>query len=337
MTISDDGKDRATAEAARWLIALEDDPDDPALRARFDAWVATSPDNAAAWADTAAIYDLMAETAPAHQSHWAPYAAARRGPLPAEGRSPPRRLSRMPARRRIAVAVAAAMAACLAAVVAPSVMLRFQADYVTATGEALSLTLEDGSTVRLGPESAIALDFDRDRRRVDLIEGAAFFEVARDAARPFRIATRSVTTTVLGTAFDVVLGRAGAAVAVRRGTVSVDDPAAAPPVAERLEAGHWVRVGWDGGVQRGVLPPDEVGAWMTGQIVARDRPLGDVVDVLRRYFAGAIVLADGALGMQRVSGVYNVDDPAAALRAMAGAHGAVVHEITPWLLVVSAG
>ena len=37
--------DRATMEAARWLVALDNDPDDADLRARIEAWRAADPAN----------------------------------------------------------------------------------------------------------------------------------------------------------------------------------------------------------------------------------------------------------------------------------------------------
>ena len=142
-------------------------------------------------------------------------------------------------------------------------------------------------------------------------------------------------TTVLGTAFDVRLGEDAATVAVRHGQVRVDNTVVQPPVSARLAAGDWLRVDRDGQVRSGQTPPDEVGAWLQGQIVARDRPLEDVVADLRRYYAGLIVLTDSAFGKQQITGVYNVADPVAALSAMAGAHGGAVHQISPWLLVVT--
>ena len=346
MTTSSEDRKRAAREAARWLVALEEKPDDGAIRAEFEAWLNASPVNAAAWANTSDIYDLMAKTPPAHQDHWAPYVAERERAATARPIDPERPhlvptgagSGRTPARRRVVFGVAAAaMAACLALVMVPSVFLRIEADYLTSTAELQTLNLPDGTTVRLGPDSALAVDFDERERRVRLVKGEAFFEVTPDREHPFRVATREVTTTVLGTAFDVRLGEDGAAVAVRHGEVSVDYPTVQPPVSERLNAGDWLRVGWTGDVRRGETPSDEVGAWMQGQIVVRDRRLESVIDDLRRYYAGVIVLTDGALGGQRVSGVYNVADPVAALTALAGAHGGAVHRISPWVLVVTGG
>ena len=330
-------------EAARWLVALDDDPEDAGLRARFEAWRAASPANARAWADTVHVYDRMGHTPPAHEAHWAAGAAVRddgarlpaaERPRPGAAlpRSSPRRAGR-PWGRRVAVA---ATAACLALLVAPAAVLHLQADHRTGTAELRSVRLDDGSAVHLGPASAIAVALDGRRRHIRLLQGEALFEVAREADRPFQVTAGDMVTTVLGTAFDVRLDAAGAAVAVARGQVRVERPSGRAPTQD-LEAGQWVRVAWGGPTGRGAIAPDEVAPWLRGQVVARDRPLAEMVDQLRPYFAGVILLLDGDLGRQRLSGVYNVVDPAAALRAMAAAHGGQVRQISPWLLVVSGG
>ena len=99
----------------------------------------------------------------------------------------------------------------------------------------------------------------------------------------------------------------------------------------------WAHIGKAGRVERGAVAPDEVASWLNGQIVARNRPMTNVIEEIRRYYSGRIVLLDGALGARRVTGVYNPSDPVAALRAVAGTHGGRVREISPWLLVVSGG
>jgi transmembrane sensor len=306
-------EDRATLEAARWLVALEEEPDDAGLHARIAAWRAASPTNESAWVNTSDIYGLMATAAPARQ---APVVR------PSFGR-----------RRAYAGAVGLALAACLAFAFGPDVLVRLQADQVTSTAEVRSLGLDDGSMVRLGPDSAIEVAYAGDSRRVRLLKGEAFFEVTPDPRRPFSVVARDIETTVLGTSFNVRFVGASAEVAVRTGLVRVDNAASRPSVALRLEPGDWAQVGWSGKVERGAIPPEEVAPWLHGQIVARDRPMADVVDELRRYTSGAIVIADSALRGRRVTGVYNLSDPVAALRAIVGVHGGSVRQVSPWLLV----
>ena len=341
-----DESERAALEAARWLVTLEEDPDDATARAGFEDWLKASPANAAAWADTSDIYDLMAKTPPAHQEHWASYAAnqpqigssGEATSTSAHRTSVPLVVPRRSSGRRLVISAAAvALAACLVVFVGPVVLLQIESDFMTATAEVQTIPLPDGTRLHLGPDSAIAVEFDDRKRRIRLLSGEAFFEVAPEADRPFVVATRDVTTTVLGTAFDVRIGEEGAAVAVRHGKVSVAHTDVQPHVSGRLEKGEWMQVGWNGKVRRGNIPPDLVGAWRDGQIVARDRPLAEVIDDLRRYYAGVIVLTDAEFGAQRVSGVYNVSDPMAALAAITGAHGGAVRQISPWIAVISGG
>lgn len=320
---SDSDDRRASREATDWLIALREEPEDAALRARFDAWIDASPVNAAAWAETHHVDDLIGRARPA-------------GPAREERKVVPVDFARTRARRIAILATASAMAACLMLVFAPGVLLWLQAAHMTSTAEIRTLHLDDGSIVRLGPASAIDVAFAPTERRVRLLKGEAFFEVVGDTSRPFTVESDGVRTTVLGTSFEVRLADDGATdVAVRDGVVRVARDKAVPPVSEQLLAGDRVRIGRAGQVTRSSGPPDETAAWLHGQIVARDRSVADLVDELRRYHRGTIVIADGGLARERVTGVYNLSDPAIALRAVASAHGATVRQISPWLVVIS--
>jgi transmembrane sensor len=333
-------KDRATSEAADWVITLDADPENLELRARFQAWLSANPANADAWKNAVDIDAMSARLPASYKAHWKLYQPerprTRAQRTAALLRQPYVRISRRSARRQILLgSFVAAAAACLAFFIAPTLILHIDADQVTATAELRSVQLEDGSTVRLGPDSAIALEFANGKRGVRLLKGEAFFEVTVDPDRPFQVAAGATETTVLGTAFDVRLEEAAVAVAVRNGRVQVDHRSARPPISERLEAGQWTRIAWNGEATRGRVRSEDVAAWLDGQIVARDRALIDVVNDLRRYYGGIIVLTDNTLAQQRVTGAYNVADPVNSLKAVAGTHGGSVHQISPWILVVS--
>lgn len=95
---------------------------------------------------------------------------------------------------------------------------------VNSSGSVKELQLEDGSTVRLQPGSRLAFParFKADRREVYL-EGEAFFNVARNARRPFFVYNGRLVTQVLGTSFDMKVDRASGevTVAVATGKVAV--------------------------------------------------------------------------------------------------------------------
>lgn len=67
-----------------------------------------------------------------------------------------------------------------------------------------TLTLQDGSKVILNSGSTLRYvkNFEADRRELFLI-GEAFFEVAKDSLRPFVVKTGPVSTTALGTSFNI--------------------------------------------------------------------------------------------------------------------------------------
>jgi ferric-dicitrate binding protein FerR (iron transport regulator) len=77
-------------------------------------------------------------------------------------------------------------------------------EVIAQSGERKTITLRDGSTIYLHPGSklTIAADFGKATRQVSLI-GEAFFSVAKDSRRPFIVNTPTLTSRVLGTAFNI--------------------------------------------------------------------------------------------------------------------------------------
>ena len=68
----------------------------------------------------------------------------------------------------------------------------------------MTLTLSDGSTVELLPNSTLSYpeNFNSSKRDV-LLNGEANFNIAKEVARPFSVSSNSVLITVLGTRFTV--------------------------------------------------------------------------------------------------------------------------------------
>lgn len=305
------------ARASEWLLALNEAPQDAALHARFRAWLAASPEHGRDWEEMERTYRLMGMTVPAFRRQWAAPVGPRRPGW------------------RFATAAAALAAACVALVFAPDLRLRLAADTLTAAAETENLRLEDGSLIRLAPHSAVDVAFTPEQRRVRLLAGEAFFEVTPDASRPFMVSAGTVDTTVLGTAFDVRRQDRETWVGVRHGHVRVDETGSTPPVSVNLRAGDWAGLGIDGRVAHGHLPPDQVAAWTQGDLIARDTPVAEIIDAIRPYYTGVIVLSGVKLARQPLTGVYRLSDPVEAVRAIAETQGAKMHRFTPWLLVIS--
>ncbi|NIE77042.1 FecR family protein [Pantoea sp. Ap-967] len=303
-------------QALDWLLRLQQAPLDSPLHSAFEQWCASDPANAEAYRKAHKLWQLTGQLAPTTTEHW-----------------PKAQVLPMPARRNRRWWLGAAVAACLLVAVAPSLSLRLQADYRTAQGETRDITLADGSVVQMDSDSAIAVDYSGNHRDVKLLAGQAFFEVAPNKAKPFHVRADAVKVTVTGTAFNVELRPGRVGVDVQHGSVRVEDSADGHVLSDALTAGERLRY-VDGLVQVKTFVPSQAAAWRQGQLIADDQRVAELVQALARYLPGKVVLRDEALGEKRVTGVYDLRKPEAALRAVIRPHGGEVRSYGPWLLVL---
>jgi len=316
----DETADPVWDEAVTWLLRRQAAPDDAAVAAGLAQWIAASEAHARAYERAARVWRLAGELPPSHAAAADPGAAARTWPT----------------RRRVVLVALLALCALLT-VLAASLALRHRivADHSTGIGESRQLTLADGSILSLDAASAVDVRYGPSLREITLLAGETFVSVRPDRARPFRVRAGSVIVISTGTAFDIDLGDEVIAVAVAEGAVEIDrsdDAAAAISLSrgEKIAIDRSTRA-----AVRTAVTAGEVGAWQSGRLVVGDASIAEVVDKLRRYHHGVIVLADRALAARRIAGVYNLDSPAAALRAAVEPHGGSVRELTPYLLVVT--
>ena len=299
------------AEALDWLLRLQAEGDDPEVVRAFNAWCAADPSHPAAFETVTALWGSP-------ELHDAARRLDEQAPL----------ASRRGVSRRLVVAAAASFAAVAAvgALRLPDIRIRLEADHISGTGERRHVTLPDGSTMTLDAVSAVALNFADGRREVRLLEGAAFFDVRPDAARPFRVEASFGRVEVVGTAFEVRREDGADQITLARGKVMVDR-IAAPSDRQALEPGQTVEVTRDAVSAPESADVARAAAWMDGWLRFRDRPLGQVVDRLRAYRSGRIVLLGDGLARTRVSGDYRLDQPDVALRSLAAAAGATLTEL----------
>ncbi|WP_161554475.1 FecR family protein [Sinomicrobium soli] len=92
----------------------------------------------------------------------------------------------------------------------------------TQSGQRQQFQLADGSMIWLGPESSLRYpDAFRGAQREVTLTGEAFFEVSPDKDHPFVIRTGEVSTTVLGTSFNIQAYEKDLSVTVVTGRVRV--------------------------------------------------------------------------------------------------------------------
>lgn len=328
-------QDQLRREAIQWLMLIREEHDDASLMAEFEAWRLADPAHGLAWDSVAKTFDVIGETPPAFTGHWRKEDWQRDTLDFVHRRTRRERRGLRPLARRKSVWLGGAIAASLALVAAPSINLRLRADHMTSAGELKTVPLADGSTARLGPDSSIRVSFNAQGRTIKLLSGQAWFEVRHDPRRPFVVDARNVTTTVLGTGFDVRIIGAATLVSVGHGRVRVQDHDS-PDSMRILTAGQWVEIKGDHSASQGREQPELTGGWRKKEVAALNRSIADVVDEIRPWYWGKVILADKAVAGRHVTGVYRMDDPQAALEALVTPHGGKVTRITPWLTIVSA-
>lgn len=306
--------------ASDWLVRLEDAPDDVPLQSAFEVWLAADTRHAAAWDETLVTARLIAMGRPNLETNVF-YVAARQ--------------QRTKVHRQRFPWIGAAAAACALWVAAPVLVTHWQADETTGTSEVRTVRLADGSRVVLAPGSAVAVDFRPETRNLRLLRGEAWFDVAHDANRPFRVLAGASETRVLGTAFDVRLTDQGAGVAVVRGIVEVSLSNGETPVRQRLTKGQSLNFDWNGATALNAIRADRIASWRQGRAIVNDRPVIEVINALRPWYGGYIIAGGPDLQRLRVTGLYDLRDPDAALAALGRAHNLYVRKLTPWLRIVT--
>ena len=94
--------------------------------------------------------------------------------------------------------------------------------YATAIGQQRTLKLPDGTVVFLNTNSQIKVDYSQAYRSINLLQGEAHFEVAKQPDRPFRVYAGRGRVQAVGTAFTVYYRQNDDIdVAVTEGTVAL--------------------------------------------------------------------------------------------------------------------
>ncbi len=278
------------AEAAAWVIRLQDAAAGEADWLAFESWLDQSPEHQAAYDRALALWHEIDRHAPALKQR---VSAPR-----------PRRYWPMAAGAALAAALALGWVLHSAGPGAPAVTL-----YQTATGQHMNATLADGSHIDLAGGTHLSVALSSGERHVTLEEGEAIFDVAHDTARPLIIAAGDRKIRVVGTEFDVRRRGDDLSVTVRRGIVEVSpiDPSQGQPV--RLMAGDRIdhRIG-SAATSASTVSADDVFAWRGGRLVYRDRPLSEVIADLNAQFPRPVSSADAKTADLRFSGVLVLDD-----------------------------
>ncbi|MDT4291075.1 FecR family protein [Methylomonas sp. MO1] len=229
----------------------------------------------------------------------------------------------------LAVACCALLAVTLTALYPPAF---WRADYLTGKGEQRTVTLADGSRVMLNTATALAIHFDDNVRRVELLTGEAFFEVAKNPQRPFVVSSAGSEVRAVGTAFSVQRQSAQTQVELVEGIVEIQD---AQQHRERLTAGQSALISGHAIALQAAKRPENMALWRDGYLEFDGLPLHQAVAQINQYRPGRVVLLNPALADKRISGLFRLD---ALDQAIASLNAAVpelqIVSVTPYLVVL---
>lgn len=301
--------------ARQWAIDLHAPGAGESERRACQAWRAEDPRHEKAFRDAQRVWSLLGE-------------------LPAQ-----RTTANSDSERSRYVGWAGRIAAGLAVLVVgvsylaapPDGVRTLLADVHTAPGEQRTVTLDDGTILRLNGASALSYRLESHRREIRLIVGEAHFSVAHDSSRPMFVEAADARIRVTGTRFDVQMGDGKTTLTLEEGSVAASRAGTTADV--RVKPGE--QVVWQAGknIEPVLADMTEALAWQRGRLIFKSRPLGEVIDELARYRRGQTFVIGGAAS-ELVTGVFQSSDPDAVLAAVERTLDVRVMRVTPLLTII---
>ena len=232
---------------------------------------------------------------------------------------------------------AVAAAACLIPIfifILPAGQLQFQqaiarlnsAEISTSQGETTTINLADGTSVFLGPESRLTYPkkFDAATREVS-IEGEAFFDVAKNPAKPFIVHTGDVSTKVLGTSFKVNAHKdLPLSVSLVTGKVELlRNENGDSRMLAALTPGK--RVDYDaasGSVELSDFHTEDIARWKEGQLIFRGSPFNEIRRSIESWYGVRITVENPAWENKKlqlfINGKNDINEALETIRSTTG-------------------
>jgi transmembrane sensor len=317
---------RDALEALEWLARSQNAPLELAEQQRFKEWLLRSPRHREEFSYLESMWENPELRRAAEGMSAAARGSINRRRLLSSARHPHAWSLR-------GVAAAAVLMIAIGVWQYPTLMLRWRADYITATGGRAQVSLPDGSTMLLNTASAVSIDFKSGQRLVTLLEGEAFFDVRHDPAHPFRVAGHFGETEVKGTAFAIRTEGDQDTVVLERGRVEVSRLSDSGDHVE-LHPGEMVTANAKALSAVAKRDPLEMLAWREGRIIFENQRLARVLNELRRYYDGIVIVADRRVGDLVVTGNYRLDDVPGAIRTLADAAGATMNRLPGGIILL---
>lgn len=307
--------------------------DDRALREEAARWFSLKRSGDMSAADTAAFVEWLASDPQAQQRferlqrQWDLLGAVADDPAMLAVREADLRTFNRPGRVRTLLAVGAAvvlMVTSAATLMQNGLLDRYWESsrgetFETGTGQRTTATLTDGSVVTLDAESELRVVEMAAERRLQLVRGHAFFQVAKDPIHPFLVEAAGKTVRAVGTKFDVrVDDKAAVTVTLVEGKVRVEQSHGWLRSEQRadMNAGAKLVARADQNWKLTQVDAASETSWLSGRLTFVREPLGSAIAEVNRYSRQKIVFADGAVPDTEIVGVFAAGDVDGFVTAM---------------------
>ena len=285
------------AQASEWLMLHWGGELAPSQRLAFSAWHAAHPEHQRAWQRLGQLQNTLASV---------PSASARNV------------LRELPdQRRRDALKLLGLLLVAGTGGYALQASTPWQAQFAglrTGTGQTRTLTLEDGTVLRLNSATAVNVQFNAHERRIRLLAGEVLLDSGHNAAylaRPLIVETPAGDIQALGTRFNVREINDGTRVDLYTGALEIRPRHA---LATRMQAGQRLWFNASGSLPAGAVPAN-ASSWSQGRLIAERQPLGEFIDELSRHRPG-LLRCDQSARQLLLTGVFPLHDTDAILQAL---------------------
>lgn len=173
-------------------------------------------------------------------------------------------------------------------------------EVTVAKGEQLQVLMQDGTRIWLNADSRLVYpdNFNGKERTVKL-EGEAYFEVAKEPGKPFRVELETMDIVVTGTSFNVMAYSEDSLIqtCLAEGSVRLHDKVSVQENWVAMKPGEVALFSKHSGLCR-IETTDDAGsysAWKGDRLVFKKTPLQEVLKVLERKFDRVFEVENPAL------------------------------------------
>lgn len=295
--------DKLRESAIAWFLRIRDAEADDAIRTKFEQWLMANQAHQQAYADVSKVWESFDST---HELEKLADMADQQNYFQKAERT--QRL-----RKYIAGAVVAAVIG-LGGLLGlqtwraqPTLQMVAQAE----VGQVKSQQLEDGTLLTMNTGTELEITYYRDRRLVNLKQGEAIFEVARDEARPFIVDSGQAKVTVLGTRFAVNRLQKLVRVSVDHGTVKVEQQGADQAINPHSLVLHDGEVAE---VRANHTQPEhtkrhasDAFAFEKGMVVFEEADMDEIAETLSRYRKLPLIAEQPVTGKVHISSMLKTN------------------------------